>query len=352
MLMAIGQYGFTIAVYLISIMVAVAGISLGLGYAFNEKRLKDFGRKELFECVLNGVIVGTLFTLFYTNGPVAILINQLTLTNSTTLSCSAFMSNNTAICLSYDYLVSPLPYTFMGTTHYSVLSSVSETIAELTVLNGILGLIAAIKINLILVSFSPSYVFAPLISQISYIIRILSTIAISAVVQAAVLQFVAIGALTILLPSGIILRTFYPTRKLGGFLMAAAIGLYVVLPLSYVFNATLANSYNSAVNQTSLQQVSLSASNIKDTLLDTAGTNQTSGAGSSYDGLIGSIESTITGFTNYIATLINSLLSQLAYFIVYAFILPVFSLIMTGISIRELAELLGSEAFFGKFDIL
>lgn len=350
--MAIGQYGFTVAVCVISIMIAVAGISFGLGYAFNEKRLKDFGRKELLECVLNGIIIGTIFTLFYTNGPVTLLINQLTLTNSTSLNCSSFMSNNTAICLSYDYLVSPTPYTFMGASHYSVLSSVSETMAELTVLNGIMGLIAAIKINLILVSFSPSYVFAPIISQVSYIIRILSTIAISAIVQAAVLQFAAIGALTILLPTGIILRTFYPTRKLGGFLMAVAIGLYVVLPLSYVFNATMANSYGSAVNQTSLQQVSLSASNIKDTLLSTAGTNQTSATGASYGSLIGPIESVITGFTSYIATLINSLLSQLAYFIVYAFVLPVFSLIMTGISIREFAELLGSEAFFGKFDIL
>ncbi len=58
------------------------------------------------------------------------------------------------------------------------------------------------------------------------------------------LVFVAAGTLSVILPAGLVLRTFYPTRKLGGFLIAVAIGLYVVLPLSYVFNAMLANSYS------------------------------------------------------------------------------------------------------------
>ncbi len=50
--------------------------------------------------------------------------------------------------------------------------------------------------------------------------------------------------------------------------------------------------------------------------------------------------------------MINWLLNQLAYLIVYAFVLPIFSLIVTGISIRELSRVLGAEAFFGKFNLL
>ena len=33
-----GQYGFSIAVYVIGIMIAISGISLGLGYAINDKK--------------------------------------------------------------------------------------------------------------------------------------------------------------------------------------------------------------------------------------------------------------------------------------------------------------------------
>ena len=68
--------------------------------------------------------------------------------------------------------------------------------------------------------------------------------------------------------------------------------------------------------------------------------------------IIGKISGAVTSLQNNIALLFDKIFSAVAYFIVYTFILPAFSLIITGISIRELSELLGSEASFGKFYIL
>ena len=46
--------GYEISVYVISIMIAISGISLGIGYAFNEKRFKEFGKEELYQSVTDG----------------------------------------------------------------------------------------------------------------------------------------------------------------------------------------------------------------------------------------------------------------------------------------------------------
>ncbi|MCL5427728.1 MAG: hypothetical protein M1321_00935 [Candidatus Marsarchaeota archaeon] len=354
----LGQYDISIAVYIIGIMIAVGGMILGIGYALNERRLKEFGRNELFESLFNGVIVGSMFLLFAPHGIITSIIAQATMTNGTSLNCDAFMANNTAMCLAYDYLASPEPYTFMGITHTSVLSTATTAISELLLLNGGLGLIAGININAIVAQFSFSYIFSPVISELQYIIKLLGTVAIAAVVQSSVLEFASVGTLAVLLPAGIILRTFYPTRKIGGFLMATSMGLYVVLPMSYVLNAIIINSYSLSMSQpgTSITQITSSVSGFRGSLISNESfmeniTNSTKRLERS-NGVLGWIGSAISGISGMLSDMVNWLLNVMAYLIVYAFVLPIFSLIITGISIRELSGMLGAEAFFGRFNIL
>ena len=344
-------YGYSIVIYLIAIMISISGIAIGLGYALSERRLKEFGKKELMESIFNGVIISSIFILFSNTGAISILLNQTTLQNGTKISCSSFLSQNPAICLANNYLVGTNSYMFMGSSHSSVLTTVSGLIVGLVSMNTLLGLIAAAKIDLLVITLSLSYVVSPLISQIQYIIRLLSTIIISTVVQSSILTFIAFSSLSIILPLGMILRSFYLTRKLGSFLMATAIGLYVVLPLSYVMNATLATSFSNNINATSLSEVSLSASNLQTSVLNSGIQAQKSNY-TDVSLIVNTITGGITSITTAVTNLINGLLGFVAYLIVYSFVLPIFSLIITGISIRELSTILGSEAFFGKFNIL
>ncbi len=53
--------------------------------------------------------------------------------------------------------------------------------------------------------------------------------------QIYILRFVDIFALPIMLPIGIVLRAFPPTRGAGAYTIAIAIGLYLVYPLAYLF---------------------------------------------------------------------------------------------------------------------
>lgn len=343
-----GAYGFAISIYVISIMIAISGISLGIGYAINEKKFKEFGKNELYQSVINGVIIGGMLALFSGGGILGTVINSITLTNGTALSCTSYMQGNPAICLSYDYLVGPNGYTFMGIQHSSILTTSTTMLTSLLGLDTILGIVGAFKINFLFVTLSFSYVVVPIINEIQYIIKILTTVTLSAVVQASVLSFIAIGTLTLILPTGLILRAFYPTRKLGGFLIALSLGLYVILPLSYVFNIMLVNLYSSSIGSAGIGQVSLDASGIENMLLSmNIGSNSTV-----QSGIVGTLSGLVSSAASSISDMINELVSEIAYFIVYIFILPAFSLIVTGISVREFAHILGSEVSFGRLGML
>lgn len=347
--LAFGSYGFEVAVYVIGIMIAVAGISLGLGYTLNNKSIKEFGKEELLQCVINGIIVGSLIALFSSNGVVTGLINSLTLSNGVSISCNAYLDSNAAICFAYDYLAGS-GYTLAGTYHQSILGSATGMMLALLSLNAVLGILGSVSINLSIITLSLTSVVNPLISQVQYFIKALNFVIVGALVQSSVLAFISVSTLTVILPVGIILRSFYPSRKLGGFLMAMAIGLYVVLPLSYVFDATIANSYMVDVNSTSIIQVTSGANGVQAGLLNFPQYNskQPGIVTAFVASITNAAESVVTGFSN----IVNWIFDALSYFIVYTFILPSFSLIITGVSIRELSELLGSEAHFGMFDML
>ncbi|MGC8776385.1 MAG: hypothetical protein ACP5P2_00325 [Candidatus Micrarchaeia archaeon] len=339
-----GFYGFSIAVLLISIMLSISGILLGIGYALDDKKLKELGKNEIYQSIINGMLVGGLLLLFVKNGPIEGLVNSLIPQNSS-FSCPSYMASNMAICFAYSYLAGAAPYTFMGSMHLSLLDEVTLLIGGLFLLSTILGAIASLEINLLIVTLNFSYIMKPLIGEIEHIIGVLTATAVGISVQAFLLMFVAASAISVVLPTGIILRSFYPTRKLGGFFIALSIGLYVIFPLTYLFNAFLLSSYSSSFNASSITASTASASAFESQVVATIGaTNSTS--------IPLSLEHEAISISSSIGALLNSLLSFVSGLVMQVFILPMFSLVVTGISIKEMAELLGSEAFFGKFKVL
>lgn len=323
-----GAYGLNIAVLLVSIMLAIGGISLGIGYAIDNKKFREFGRDEIIQSLINGALVGGLLILFLNNGVMDSLIRSIVVVNGTQATCSSFMVHNSAICFAYNYLVGSNQYYFNGVPHNSILTSVMGLIMILLPLYAALGLL---KVFL-----------SPLLSQIQTAVQALGAAAISVTVQASLLTFIAASALTIVLPLGLVLRSFYPTRKVGGFLIALAISLYVIFPLTYLMNAAISNSYLEAVNNTATSALSASSESVQSSITSIAGQN------------LGNVSllSALSGVGSWIAGLLNGIFVDVGQFIVYAFIMPAFSLAITGISVKELARLLGSEVPISRLSIL
>jgi hypothetical protein len=327
-----GAYGLSISVLLVSIMLAIGGVLLGGGYALNDKRLKELGRNEILQSLINGALVGGFLLLFSNGGIIGSFVNSAALANGTRLSCSPFLQYNAAICFAYDYLIGPNQYYYLGSYHSSVLSSVTLIITGLISLYAVLGIF---KVFL-----------SPVLAQIQGAVQALGAVAVSATVQASVLMFVAASALTLILPLGLILRTFYPSRKMGSFLIALTIGMYVVLPMTYLLNAAIANAYSLSSNQTSLSTLSLETGSIESGVMSYAS------QGANSTGIVYSLISIGSGISAQISNLMSYIFRAIAYFIVYAFVLPAFSLMITAISVKELAAMLGSDNFFGRFNLL
>ncbi len=327
-----GAYGLSVSILLVSIMLAIGGVVLGVGHALSDKKLKEWGKNEIVQSLINGALVGGFLLLFVKGGIIGSFINSLTFSNGASFSCSSFLQYNSAICFAYNYLVGPAQFYFMGAYHPSILSTASLVIAGLVSLYAVLGVFRLF--------------LSPVLAQIQGAVQVMGTAAISATVQAAVLSFIAVSALTIILPSGLVLRTFYPTRKIGSFLIALTIGMYIVLPLTYLMNATIVGQYSIVSNQTGIETLSLSLNSIKSSALSyvNAGTNNT--------GIIAGLENIGNSLAVQISDLLSYLFNIISFFIVYTFILPAFSLMLTGISVKELSALMGSDSFFGKFSLL
>ncbi len=338
--MAVPFSGYGTAVGLVSIMIAVSGILLGLGIASGDRKLKELGREELYQSVMNGVIVGSLFAALVPGGIIATLISSLTPAG---MQCSGVLSQNYAICFANNFLVGLTPVNVSGSSYPTLMDSALSLLLPVSGIYGAVSFIASLRVDVVVASFSFSTVLQPVVSLLSYIISALSFTIASLEIQSMLLYFVAATSLPVLLPIGLVLRTFYFTRRLGGAILAVTLALFVVLPLTYVMDAQLVASYSQ--NAGVIGNVSLAASSIKQNV------TQSLLGKSASAGVFSGISDALSSFVTYVEGELDAVMKVVALIIVEAFFLPLFSIIVTVVSARELARILGSEISFGKFDI-
>ncbi len=342
MLLDAGVYA--VAVDLIAIMLSVSGIALGLGVATGEKRLREFGASELQQAILNGAIVGAIVFSLGGNGIIAALINGVTSNSQLEASCQGFMGSNYALCFAYNYLVGPGTVGINGVSYLPLAETALGVLAGTAGVYVSLGALGAVSMGNGILGVSLGGMINPILSQLGYLLGAIGASIVSIEAQGILLKFVALTAMQVLLPVGMVLRIAYVTRRLGGAIMAMAIGLFAVLPLTYVLNAELVASYSSALNSTTMGAFKLNTSSIA------------SGISGGFQQFNASNPSRIPEILNGILSLLEGFVWQalnlVAQLVIEVFFLPVLSLVLTAISIRELARVLGSEVSFGRLYIM
>ena len=118
-----------------------------------------------------------------------------------------------------------------------VLTCMSEGVGDLdwrvSVVNYYLILISKLGFSFI-ISITPFAGLDAYTPLFSFFTEGLTLALITIEAQRAFLAFIAAAMFSTFLPIGLILRSFYFTRKIGGAIIAIAIGLYVIFPLLYV----------------------------------------------------------------------------------------------------------------------
>ncbi|MCX6777344.1 MAG: hypothetical protein NT157_00480 [Candidatus Micrarchaeota archaeon] len=89
------------------------------------------------------------------------------------------------------------------------------------------------------ICFNPFAGYGTISYNLETMAALITPFAASLLFQKLVLGFIKELAFTIILPAGFILKVFPFTRQAGAFIMALALGFYVVFPLTYVFNKAL-----------------------------------------------------------------------------------------------------------------
>lgn len=92
-------------------------------------------------------------------------------------------------------------------------------------------------------SVSPFGGLTPTIDTLSFVFNMLMKNMIAIRAQQFAIDFMHVAFFPYMLAAGVFFRTFYFTRKLGGLFIALAIGFYIVLPLMYVFWASVLFSF-------------------------------------------------------------------------------------------------------------
>ncbi|MCC7552438.1 hypothetical protein KO317_02105 [Candidatus Micrarchaeota archaeon] len=206
------------------IMVALTAISYLLSKLLNNKEFEIFARMELYQILVSIAIL--LFIIFGIQGLFEI---------------STQLIGNDPFTISLEYLENLLVDTFgtmksvfYGRVGMDILTKINIKIG----LNDIPG-VALIGIPIRADVTFPPFDLSTLTKALDKVFALMSPFYASLAIQQFALSIIKAIMIPFVLPIGIFLRIFPTTRNSGSFLIAVAIGFYIVFPFSYVIHAAI-----------------------------------------------------------------------------------------------------------------
>jgi hypothetical protein len=345
-----GGDAFNIAIYMIVSMVVLVGIAYLFSRLMSNRKLQDWAKTEFIQVMISAALVGGLFFLMAPDsGIIVIAFNSMvpempevvgfgtTGFPSTTVStCGLYgVTPDTAICYAHDYLG-------------QLAGQIVGLMAMIFSINLILDVLSKLAIDIIVVEISPLAGLSSVVQVLNSIMQMLLFLGITVQVERSLLQFIDSAALSVFLPIGVVLRSFFATRRLGGTLIALAVGLYLVFPLTI------------ALNSVAVRQVAEDSVSDIQTFLDTAESMNLI-AYMSTEGDLLSAESWTTFLGNYkesagslvdaLKSLPSIMMTMVSLLLVQIVFLPILSVMLTIIAIRELGLLFGGEINLSRFEV-
>ncbi len=343
--------GVEIAVIIVTASILLAGIMMGLGKALGYKRIENFGVEELIQSMINAAIIGSF----------AAIIELVAVISGTIVSPTCSEGN----------VVEQLRCTLTALNN-GIFLMFQELVRTLN----IIGFYQSISLDFGAFAIAPfanlSSVSAALSAQLLSINAIIILIGLN--IQIA--EFVGANALGLLFPIGLVLRTLFATRKVGGFLIALSIGLYLFYPafvlifpdpmedvdVSYFTMKNFTNnSFYASMPVVDLNDnyaiagkidlmsghcfdVNLSNSSAcNQTLIDQGFRVNTSNVSNITVWETVMPENLSTDFSGDLTLISQSNSRSIAKSLLYSVVGPIFSLIITVVFVKELASILGSE---------
>ncbi len=337
--------GMGIAIIIVTASIVLAGILFGVGRAFGYKNIEYFGIEELLQSLINAAIIGSFAAI---TGVVASVSSSIV-----TPGCSSGNVIDQLTCM----------LSLVNTNLFALFQSLLQML-------GILGYYQGLALDFGAFSVSPFGNLSSVSGVLSAQLLSLNLIMILVSLNVQIAVFIKQNALSLLFPVGLVLRTLFATRKVGGFLIALAVGLYIFYPTfvlvfpspeTEIANSTSMmvafnnNSFYAPVPVVDLNSNYALAGKLDvmsgrcalPPLINATGnqtnmtnmSNATRSACQNFTNMSGAS----TDFSGDITVVAGSTTNSLAKSLLYTVVAPLFSLLITAVFIRELGSLLGSE---------
>jgi len=219
---------FDLAIVAATISLLIGGLLFGVGIGFGLRKIRLLGAEEIGQGIISAALVGALFAFtVLLNTTVSTLVPQGSLPycpgiqNPSGSPFSYYMCNLQALSDSFRTLSSSL---------YRA--------------SDIAGFASSLSINAGVISAQPFFALQSASEQLSDAAKQAQSVSALAFFSLELVGAIQSSALALFLPAGLILRTFFATRKLGAAAMAIAIAAYAIFPLLslYTFSISKANA--------------------------------------------------------------------------------------------------------------
>lgn len=191
------------------ITLLIGAISFGIGKAFSSKRFENFGKEEMLQAVISGAIIGS----------VSIILSLLTQLSSEFLlylkdtNCTASTLLEETLCI----------YNLTSFSSYNL-------VYNLVYINNIIGYYQSITLTFPTFSIQPLTNFQNISPSLSFLITLLFFLHTVAVINFEFFNFLLTNTLGIIFGLGILLRSFFITRKFGSFLISLSFAFLIFYP--------------------------------------------------------------------------------------------------------------------------
>jgi hypothetical protein len=221
--------GFEIAIVAATISILLGGMLFGVGLGFGLRRIRLLGAEEIGQGIISAAMVGAIFAF-------------ILLLDSTTAS----LVPETALppCPGIEN-PSGSPYAFYACHLSSLELSLRGLSSSLSRTANIAGFAASLRISTGVISAQPFFALESASSSLSSESQGAQQLSSLAFAELSLADFIRSSAIAVFLPAGLILRTFFATRKLGAAAMAIAISAYAIYPLFFLYSFSISTSHES-----------------------------------------------------------------------------------------------------------
>jgi hypothetical protein len=220
-----GSANFDLAITAATISILIGGILFGIGLGFGIRRLRLLGAEEIGQGIISAAMLGCIISF-------ALLLQSTFsfLSLATPPSCPQIASPSSS------------PHAYLACNLSALEQSLRELGSLLFRASDITGFASSLQLSLGVVSAQPFFALQSLSQQLSGASNLIYIASAISFLELELANIIQASALAVFLPAGLLLRTFFATRKLGAAAMAIAIAAYAVYPLLFTYTFSVSNA--------------------------------------------------------------------------------------------------------------